>query len=51
MHLLECKGYPIKLRVARGKVLADPWGDNPSSVYGVAKSWKHNSKRRNQYYK
>jgi hypothetical protein len=51
MHLAECEGYPVKLRAARGKVLADPWDDYPAYVYDVAKSWKHNSKRRNQYYK
>lgn len=50
MHLVECKGYPVKLRAARGKALANPWDDYPSFVYDVAKSWKHNSKRRNQYY-
>ncbi|CED61479.1 putative uncharacterized protein [Moritella viscosa] len=51
MHLIECEGYPIKLRAARGRVLADPWSDYPSYVYDVAKSWKHNSNRRHQFYK
>ncbi|EGR3302662.1 hypothetical protein CGH87_23495 [Vibrio parahaemolyticus] len=43
--------YPIKLRAARGKTLAVPWDDYPACVYDVAKCWKHNSKRRHQYYK
>lgn len=51
LHQIECKGYPVKLRAARGKALADPWDDYPSSACDKAKSWKHNSKRRNQYYK
>lgn len=51
MHLIECRGYPIKLRAARGGELADPWEDYPSYVYSVAKSWKHNSNRRSQFYK
>lgn len=51
LHLIECKGYPVKLRAARGRALANPWDDYPSSVYDIAKSWKHNSKRRKQHYK
>lgn len=51
MHLVECKGYPVKLRAARGKQLANPWDDYPTHVYAVAKSWKHNSKRKFQYYR
>ncbi|NOH98144.1 hypothetical protein F0226_15370 [Vibrio sp. 99-70-13A1] len=51
LHKIECKGYPVKLRAARGRSLANPWGDYPAYVYGLAKSWKHNSKRRYQYYK
>jgi len=51
LHLIEYQDYPLKLRLARGKGLADPWDDLPTSVYAVAKSWKHNSKRKQQYYK
>ncbi len=51
LHKIDCCGFPIKLRAARGRVLADPWNDYPSSVAHVAKSWKHNSKRRKQYYR
>lgn len=51
LHQIECYGYPIKLRAARGRALADPWDDYPSQVDDVAKSWKHNSKRRSQYYR
>lgn len=51
LHNIECKGYPIKLRAARGRALANPWDDYPAYVYDLAKSWKHNSKRRYQYYK
>ncbi|PXA69864.1 hypothetical protein [Vibrio sp. 11986-1-5] len=51
MHLVECKGYPVKFRAARGKALANPWDDYPAYVYDVAKSWKHNSKRKHQYYR
>ncbi|SEG19257.1 hypothetical protein [Vibrio hangzhouensis] len=51
LHQIECKGYPIKLRAARGKALADPWDDYASTVYKTVKSWKHNSRRQKQYYK
>ncbi|MGF1754750.1 hypothetical protein L4C33_14275 [Vibrio makurazakiensis] len=50
LHRIECRGYPIKLRAARGKALPNPWFDYPSYVYDLAKSWKHNSKRQKQYY-
>lgn len=51
LHQIECREFPIKLRAKRGKALADPWDDYPSYVYDVAKSWKHNSRRRNQYFR
>ncbi|ABZ76542.1 hypothetical protein Shal_1978 [Shewanella halifaxensis HAW-EB4] len=50
LHIIECKGYSVKFRVARGKGLPNPWGDYPSYVDKVAKSWKHISKRRKQYF-
>lgn len=51
LHKVEYSEYPLKLRPARGKSLANPWDDYPAYVYDVAKWWKHNSKRRHQYYK
>lgn len=51
LHKVEYSEYPLKLRPARGKSLANPWDDYPAYVYNVAKCWKHNSKRRHQYYK
>ncbi len=51
LHKIECCEYPIKLRAARGRLLANPWDDYSAHVYDVAKCWKHNSKRRHQYYK
>lgn len=51
LHEVEYREYPIKLRAARGKSLANPWDDYPAYVDKVAKCWKHNSKRRHQYYK
>ncbi|PVZ78611.1 hypothetical protein C9426_34330 [Serratia sp. S1B] len=51
MHRIEYKDYPIKIRVARGTGLAYIWDDFPTYVYKYAKSWKHNSKRKSQYYK
>ena len=51
MHYVEYKNYPLRIRVARGPGLAEPWDDLPAYVYKVAKSWKHNSKRSHQYYK
>lgn len=51
LHRIEYKDFPLKLRVARGSGLPDDWDDLPTYVYGVAKSWKHNSKRKHQYYR
>lgn len=51
LHLIEYKDYPLRIRVARGPGLPDAWDDLPTSVYDLAKSWKHNSKRKYQYYK
>ena len=43
--------YPLKLCVARGTGLPDERDDLPAYVYKVAKSWKHNSRRKHQYHK
>ena len=51
MHHIEYKGYPIKIRVARGAGLPYVWDDYPTYVYKYTKSWKHNSKRPHQHYK
>ncbi|MDR0218330.1 MAG: hypothetical protein LBI71_05515 [Enterobacteriaceae bacterium] len=51
LHHIEYKEYHLKMRAARGKQLADPWDDYSSGVYDVAKSWKHNSRRKHQYYR
>ncbi|AYD45704.1 Uncharacterised protein [Yersinia frederiksenii] len=51
LHSIEYKEYPLKLRAARGKQLANPWDDYPSDVYHIARNWKHNSRRRRQYYR
>lgn len=42
IHMIECRGYPIRLRAARGKSLVNPWDDYPAYVHDLAK----NSKRR-----
>lgn len=51
LHLIEYKDYPLKIRVARGPGLPNALDDLPTSVYDLAKSWKHNSKRKCQYYR
>ncbi|MDF9401367.1 hypothetical protein [Vibrio sp. 1180_3] len=43
LHKVEYRDYPVKLRAARGKLLANPWDDYPAYVYDVARCWKHNS--------
>lgn len=49
LHSIEYRHYLVKIRVARGKALPDPYNDYTACVYKLAKSWKHNSKRRHQY--
>lgn len=51
LHRIEYRGYPLKLRAARGKVLADPWDDLPLLIMSLEKSWKFNSRRKHQYYR
>lgn len=52
MHSLEYKReYGLKIRGKRAGGLAECWDDYPSYVCEMGKSWKHNSKRKTQYYK
>lgn len=51
LHHAEYKEYPLKLRAARGKLLINPWADLPTHAYALGKSWKHNSRRKHQYYR
>ncbi|MGX4745222.1 hypothetical protein [Providencia rettgeri] len=51
LHKFEYKDYPLRLRSARGKQLATPWDDYPIMTYKLGKSWKHNSRRKNQYFR
>lgn len=50
-HCIEYRDFPLKLRAARGTCLPDAWDDLPVSVIKIAKSWKHNSRRRHQYFR
>jgi hypothetical protein len=40
--------YKIRAKRDR-KGLPNPWDDYPTTVYALGKSWKHNSKRVNQW--
>jgi len=52
MHISEYKkDYGLKIRGRRSGGLACSWDDYPSYVHDLGKSWKHNSNRKNQYYK
>ncbi len=51
LHLIEYRDSGLKLRPARGKALPDSSDDKPNATYHVAKSWKHHSRRRHQYYR
>lgn len=42
--------YKIRGKRTRGG-LPNPWDDYPSYCYDLAKCWKHNSKRKNQWYR
>jgi len=49
--MIEYKHYKLKIRAKRGKNIKSLWSYTKlSNVYGYAKSWKHNSKRKKQYY-
>lgn len=41
----------LKLRVRRGNSLSTAWYDIRTSAFDYTKSWKHNSKRRHQWYR
>lgn len=55
MHELHKKEYrqirQLKLRARRGKTLPCAWHDINVSAHAYTKSWKHNSKRRKQWYR
>lgn len=51
LHEIELREYRVKLRKARGKALAHVNDDLPSFAYKLEKSWKHNSRRKSQWYK
>ena len=50
-HSIECKEWKVNLRAKRGTGLANVNDDYRTSAYSLAKSWKHNSKRKRQHYK
>lgn len=51
LHKAEYWDYNIKLRPKRGKHLPHIWDDKPTYAFKYAKSWKHDSKRRHQWYR
>ena len=51
LHKIEYCEFPLKLRAARGKSLADPWDDHYCFASKLGQSWKHKSRRKSQYYR
>lgn len=51
IHYIEYGVSVVKLRPARGFCLVDSRYDLPTSAPKLAKSWKHNSKRKSQHYR
>lgn len=51
LHKIEYAGYKIKFRPCRSSTLIDSWEDVTCTMYYVKKCWKHNSKRRKQFYR
>ena len=54
LHLKEYREYEtygLRIRGKRKNSLPDVNDDYPSYLYKIAKSWKHNSKRSQQYFK
>lgn len=52
MHNAEyAREYGLRIRPSRVDGLIDSWDDVPSTAYYVRGCWKHNSKRRKQFYK
>ncbi|BCX73912.1 hypothetical protein RFY44_04215 [Acinetobacter bereziniae] len=52
LHEIEYRSYFLKLRKKRGRALMCSWTTEhtPAFCYG-GKNWKHNSKRKHQYYR
>lgn len=52
LHEIEYRSYFLKLRKKRGRALMCSWTTEhtPAFFYG-GKNWKHNSKRKHQYYR
>lgn len=53
MHSHECGEYQVrvKLRAKRGNALATVNKDQDTTAFKLGKCWKHNSKRKHQFFR
>jgi len=50
-HMADYPDYGIRFRACRGKNILDPYDDIPTNVLKLSRSWKHNSRRKKQFYR
>lgn len=50
-HIADYPDYGIRFRACRGKNIIDHYDDVPSDALKLSRSWKHNSRRKKQFYR
>lgn len=50
-HIADYPDYGIRFRACRGKNIIDHHDDVRSDALKLSRSWKHNSRRKNQFYR
>ncbi|WKX25409.1 hypothetical protein [Tatumella ptyseos] len=50
-HMADYPDYRIPFRACRGKNIIDYYDDIPTDVLKLSRSWKHNSRRKKQFYR
>ncbi len=50
-HIADYPEYGIRFRACRGKNIIDHYDDIPTDILKLSRNWKHNSRRKKQYYR
>lgn len=50
-HMIDYCEYGIRFRPYRGRNIIDHYDDVPSNILKLSRNWKHNSRRKKQYYR
>ena len=50
-HIADYPDYGIRFRACRGKNIIDHYDDVPTDILKLSRNWKHNSRRKKQFYR